>query len=354
MYKRIFLPFDNSQYAWAAAEVAIRLAGRSAGQIVGCHVYAADLHQNRFREMEGGLPAQYQRPEVLERQRVVHSELIGKGLGLISRSYLSRLEARCKEAGIPFEGKSIRGRHFQVLVEEVRCGRYDLVVMGAQGLGAVTVGNLGSVAERVLRRVETEVLVVRDDGLVNGRGRIVVGIDGSDWSFGGLLAALALGDAFSLPVEAVAVYDPFFHAAVFQQLTEVLTEEAGRMFHFKEQERLHTEVIDKGLAKTYQGYLEKARFLAEAGGATIHTRLLSGKPQETLAEHLRAEPASLLVLGRIGYHSDAIMDLGSTPDHLLRSGRCSLYLGARQDVHPEGEAFLAAGRLKGEANGRTR
>ncbi len=354
MFKRIFLPFDNSQYAWAAAEVAIRLAGQSAGRIVGCHVYAADLHQNRFQQMEAGLPEPYRRQEVLERQRQVHAELIGKGLGLISRSYLSRLETRCQEARIPFEGKSIRGRHFQVLVEEVRRGQYDLVVMGAQGLGAVTVGNLGSVVERVLRRIDTDMLVVRDDGFLKGRGRIVAGIDGSHWSFGGLHAALTLGKAFGLLVEAVAVYDPYFHVAVFKQLTEVLTEEAGRMFHFKEQERLHTEVIDKGLAKVYQEHLEKARFLAEAEGATLHTRLLAGKTQETLAEYLRAEPASLLVLGRIGYHSDAILDLGSTPEDLLRRVPCSVYLGARSGVDPEANACRAAEHLEGDEDGRGR
>ena len=57
---------------------------------------------------------------------------------------------------------------------------YDLVVMGALGMGAVKDSQLGSVTERFVRRVERDTLVVRNpDALADGQGAIVVGLDGS-------------------------------------------------------------------------------------------------------------------------------------------------------------------------------
>ena len=50
------------------------------------------------------------------------------------------------------------------------------------------------------------------------------------------------------------------------------------MFRFKEQERLHEELIDDGIAKIYQAHLNVAVSVAEDQGAEIVTELLAGKP----------------------------------------------------------------------------
>ena len=40
--------------------------------VTGIHAYAAKLHDNRFRQMEGGLPEQYRKEDEMEHQREVH------------------------------------------------------------------------------------------------------------------------------------------------------------------------------------------------------------------------------------------------------------------------------------------
>jgi len=106
MLRSILVAVDGSAYSGWAADAALALAADFGARITGIHVYAARLHERRFRDMEPGLPEEYREPAVLARQREVHGTLIEKGLRLISDSYLGALERRCLDAGIAFTGKT--------------------------------------------------------------------------------------------------------------------------------------------------------------------------------------------------------------------------------------------------------
>ena len=58
MYREIFVPVDNSQHSDWAGDRAIELCHKAGGRVTGNHVYAARLHDVRFRQLETGLPAQ--------------------------------------------------------------------------------------------------------------------------------------------------------------------------------------------------------------------------------------------------------------------------------------------------------
>jgi hypothetical protein len=101
------------------------------------------------------------------------------------------------------------------------------------------------------------------------------------------------------------------------------------VFRFQEQERLHEEIIDSGLAKIYQGHLDVAKRIAADEGVALSIRLLSGKAFEQLLRYARETKPWLMLLGRIGVHSEAGMDLGSATENLLRLAPCNLLLSAR-------------------------
>ncbi len=168
---------------------------------------------------------------------------------------------------------------------------------------------------------------------MNG-GSIVVAVDGSHYSFGGLKTALALGKALNKPVEAISAFDPYFHYAAFHSISGVLNEEAGKVFRFKEQEKLHEEIIDSGLAKIYQAHLDIAREIAQAEGQDIKTTLLDGKAFEKVLQYVRREEPWMLVLGRIGVHSDEDMDIGSNAENLLRLVNCHVMISNKKYVPP--------------------
>jgi nucleotide-binding universal stress UspA family protein len=346
MYRSIYLPLDNSAHSLRGVDIAIELARASGATLTGSHVYAAKLHDRRFRQMEGGLPEPYRREEKLVEQRDIHDDLITRGLQVISDSYLDVFTGRCQAAGLPARRVSLEGRNWQALVQDIAAGDCDLVVMGALGLGAVESSQLGSVCERVARRIDRDLLVVRDTE-ERASGAIAVALDGSPQSWGGLKTALELAKVFGRPVEAVSAFDPHFHYVAFHGIAKVLSPQAASVFRFQEQERLHEEIIDAGLAKIYQGHLDVAKRIAAEEGVELSTRLLAGKAFEQLLRYARETRPWLMVLGRIGVHSatgssrgprdmdvtvaasEAGMDLGSATENLLRLAPCNLLLSAR-------------------------
>src|SRR5438552_9284010 len=187
---------------------------KSDGRITGNHVYAARLHDVRFRQLETGLPAQFQTPEEIKKQRKIHDKLIEKGLQLIADSFLDQLGKRCEAAGVPLTRQLLEGINYEEMVNEVNRGagrlpgligfdpnraagydggervrsdvrvgengrlvaededaaarlvgssgrRYDLLTLGAHGLGRQPFSQLGGAVARVLRAVENAVLIAR-------------------------------------------------------------------------------------------------------------------------------------------------------------------------------------------------
>jgi nucleotide-binding universal stress UspA family protein len=326
-YKSALVCLDNSRDSNWGVDIGISLAGRLATRLCGCHVYAAMLHESRFSQMEFTLPAQYQNAPELKRQRDNHIVLISKGLRIIAESYIAAFEARCWDAGIGSSGKTMEGKNYLEIVKELAGGAYDLAILGALGLGATETGCIGSVCERVVRRARTDVLVVREGRGIDGK--IVVAVDGSPDSVAGVRRAIALAKAFGVKLEAVSAYDPHFHYAAFRNIAGILSEEAGRLFRFKEQEMLHGEIIDKGLAKIYQGHLETAEEMAGGEGMAMETTLLVGKPYDRILSHIKEARPALLVMGKAGVHADETLDIGSNTQNCLRHAGCNTLIASQ-------------------------
>ena len=337
MYKKIYVPVDNSAHSNRAIESAVRVGKASGSEMVGCHVYAAKMHDYRFKQMEYSLPEEYLEENELERQRKIHDSLITLGLELISDSYVESMKQLCKNEDLPFEGRMIDGKHHVEITRDLDQSDCDLVVLGALGLGRQRDSQIGSVCERVTRSCRQDVWVVKHlpEKDEPERDMILVGIDGSPQSFGALETALELAREFDKRVELIGVYDPYLHYHVFNGLVGTLTEKAAKVFRFEEQNQLHEEIIDTGLAQIYQSHLEVAQQMAGTEGMEVGKTLLDGKTFQKIHDHARKTKPWLLVLGRIGVHSDPEEPaLGSTSENLLRLSECDVLLTTRL-VRPE-------------------
>ena len=323
-FKTILIPVDNSEHSNFAIDMGISIAKKFNSTLIGNHVYAARLHDQRFTQMESGLPPEYQEPQELERQRNIHDSLITKGLQIISDSYLDYFEKRCREAGVPFQRKALEGKNYSQIVKDINDNNYNLVIMGALGLGALKRSVIGSVTSRVVRRSKSNILIVKKP--INWDRKIIVAVDGSPQSFAAVKNCVSLAKTFNIPLSAVAVFDPQFHVVAFRSIAGVLSEEAGKLFRFKEQEKLHDEIIDKGLEKIYQGHLDNAKRIANDEGLEINTVLLSGRPFDKVLEYVESENPSLVAVGKIGYHTDNGLDLGSMTENLLLQSQCNLII----------------------------
>ena len=182
------------------------------------------------------------------------------------------------------------------IVKDIQSGDYDLIVMGALGIGRVRDSQIGSVCERVTHTVEPrrlggEAAPERRDR--RSRDTILVGIDGSPQSFGALLTAIGLAKRFDKKIELISVYDPYLHYSVFNGIVGVLTEKAAKVFRFEEQNQLHEEIIDTGLAQIYQSHLEVAERMAKDEGVEVVKTLLDGKAFQKVLDHVRkTEPVA--------------------------------------------------------------
>ena len=335
MYKSIYVPVDNSDHSNRAVVCALALGKEFSAKLVGCHVYAAKLHDYRFRQMEYTLPEEYIDEVELERQRKIHDSLITMGLKLISDSYLDGMSRRCGESGLEFEPRMMDGKHHIEILKDLAGSQHDLVVIGALGIGRARDSMIGSVCERVARQSDRDIWVVKhvpepDEA---ERDTILVGVDGSPQSFGALMTAFDLARRFGKKVEAIAVYDPYLHYAVFNGIVGVLTEKAAKVFRFEEQNQLHEEIIDTGLAQIYQSHLEVGERMGSEAGIAIKKTLLDGKPFQKIIDHARKTKPWLVVLGRIGVHSpkDAT-ELGSNTENILRAVPCDVLLSTRLEV----------------------
>src|SRR5256886_17544068 len=119
MYKTSYIPFDNSAYSNLALDGGVSLAKTFGAKLVGTHVYAAKMHDKRFKQMEAGLPEEYHDENELERQRQIHDSLITRGLQIITDSYLDYVDKKCTEANLPLERRSLEGRNWKVLAEDI-------------------------------------------------------------------------------------------------------------------------------------------------------------------------------------------------------------------------------------------
>jgi nucleotide-binding universal stress UspA family protein len=388
MYAEVFVPVDNSPHSGWAVDRAIELARRSRGRITANHVYAARLHDVRFRQLETGLPARFQTPEEIKRQRKIHDKLIEKGLQLIADSFLDQVGVRCEEAGVPLTRQLLEGINYEEIVREVNRGegrlpgligfdpnraagydgadrvrgdvrvdeggrmiaeeedeearlagtsgrRYDLVVIGAHGLGRQPYSQVGGVVSRALRGIQKDALVVRDDRPLEG-GRIMVCVDGSSYCYRGMRKALELARAFSASLHVCSAFDVEYHHAVFHNIKDVLSVQASKVFKFEEQEELHNNIIDKGLLQLCQANLRRAEAMArEFPEVEVNTQILVGKPFQVVLQWAEEVEPSLLVVARHGAHRIEGTDLGSQAENLVRLAPCNLLLVGTEGVRPE-------------------
>ena len=337
MYKTIYVPVDNSDYSNQAIASGIELGKKFEAKLVGCHVYAAKMHDYRFKQMEYTLPDEYLDETELDRQRKIHDSLITMGLQLISDSYLEQMKKMCQEGGVEFEPKMMDGKHHTEILRDLKECEYDLTILGVMGIGRVRDTQIGSVCERVTRHANKDVWVVKQlaENRNGDQDTILVGIDGSPQSFGALITAIELAKRFGKKVEAISVYDPYLHYSVFNAVVNVLTAKAAKVFRFEEQNQLHEEIIDTGLAQIYQSHLDVAEKVARDQGVELKKTLLDGKAYQKVLDHARKTEPWLLVIGRIGVHSPKEeTGLGSNAENLLRLCPCDVLLTTRLE-YPE-------------------
>ncbi len=315
MYATVFLTLDGSPDSLAGARIGLNLARQLGCELLCAHVYDARIHTGRFREMEPGLPDRYQRPEYLEELRNSHDSLISDGFHSLSRGYMDAFRAEAESAGVAARELVREGRNYVELLRAAQETGADLIVVGAHGLGDQGDGQPGSTAVRVLRGATCDVLVVRAG---EPGGPVIAGIDGSAHSAVAARRGVVWARVLGRPLQLVATYDPAFHRTIFQTMARSLSPERQAAVGLDRQEELHEELIDDGLGRLYQAFLDEAVRRCTGLGVEVAGELLTGKAYRALVDDCTHRAACLTVVGRFGHNREPESDLGSQAEAVVR------------------------------------
>ncbi len=140
-FQRILCPVDFSDCSRRALDTAIELAARLGASLLLVHV--VDPQGQPFGAPAGALPI-----DPLEVSRPAAPD---------------ELLAWCRDAraaGVTTTTEVLAGAPAAAVVDAVRVGGHDLVVLGSHGRGGLGRALLGSVADHVVRRAGCPVLVV--------------------------------------------------------------------------------------------------------------------------------------------------------------------------------------------------
>jgi len=308
--------------------------------MIAAHVYDAQIHESRFRQMEPGLPQQYQAEEGLKELRDSHGTLMGDGFRALSRGYMEGFLTMARVAKVEVQTVVEEGRNYVGLSRIVQRVKPDLTALGATGLGHTGDGMLGSTAARLLRSLNCDLLIGRASSPVGGP--VLTGIDGSVNALAALEKARAFAVLADVPLHLLAAYDPELHQRVFKTMAETMPPEAQAAVGMDKQQGLHESLIDDGLGTLYRTFLDEAERMASAAGLTLLTHLVADKGYRGIVSKAESVHAGLICLGRFGHNREDESDIGGTAEAVVRLAHCHVHVSAPPP------ASLSAGALDGE------
>lgn len=280
--KRILAATDLSERASPAVERAIRLAEEHGGQVRLLHVMRPEPDWEWLEAGWGGLAdGEARRDSALQQ---LQSLVAGRGA----------VEQCEVQAGKPF-------------VEIIRHGRYagaDLIAVGAHGAHFVRDILIGTTAERVVRKSDRPVLVVKQPAERPYR-RVLIATDFSESSRHAVEFAMSLAPEAEFTL--LHVYDDWFVLPMRR---------AGAK--------------DKDIDNAHRQMLESLHPEMEASLKDVHIveraqrRIIPGYPGTTIVQEVRSAGADLVVMGARGHGSVYYALLGSTAEHVMREAHCDV------------------------------
>jgi nucleotide-binding universal stress UspA family protein len=279
--RRILAATDLSGPARHAVDRAVRLADETGARLAALHVVSQGAVDGLRRMLGEDTPE-------------VEARILDEARGALDRLLTELVATRSVSA----EARVAVGVIVGEIVAQAQAEAADLLVLGARGEGFLRHLLLGTTAERLLRKTNRPVLLVRQLPRDRYR-RVVVAVDFSAPSVAALRLARTLAPAAEL-VLLHAFEVPFEGKLQFAGVTD---EAIARYRHQARQDALR----------------ELEAFAAAAGSAAAGARLSvhHGEASRVILEREQQEDCDLLVVGKRGKGVVEELLLGSVTKHVL-------------------------------------
>jgi nucleotide-binding universal stress UspA family protein len=135
--KKILVPIDGSKNSFRGLDTAIFLARQCGATITG--LFVVPIYPKSF------MPITYAK------------EYITKAV----KDFMEDAKKRSAQNGIVFVGKTIVGKESSEIINFAEKNKFDIIVIGARGIGSVREVFLGSVSHAVVQKSKIPVLIVK-------------------------------------------------------------------------------------------------------------------------------------------------------------------------------------------------
>ena len=140
MFKKILCPVDFSDTSMNAANNAVNFASEIKAEITFIHVIDIQALQN-IGDLSGG--------GINDINFLIEEE----------KPVLNKLKDECEKKGVKVKTVLTHGEPISVILETIKEGGHDLIIMGTHGKKGLTRLVLGSIAENVVRKSDIPVLL---------------------------------------------------------------------------------------------------------------------------------------------------------------------------------------------------
>ena len=309
MYRTILVPLDGSAFAEHALPLAVSIARRAGAtlRLVRVHVPAATLYRN------SDLAAN------LDLDALVRDE---------ERPYLDHVSGRIAQVcGLRPDVALLDGRVADVLYEQGVSAGVDLVVMATHGRGPLSRLWLGSVADELVRRLPTPLLLVRpgetapDLAHPPAMRHVLIPLDGSALAEDILEPALELGRLMQTDytllrvIEPVIVPDARLGGNAVSGLDPVLLQ---------------------AIQSEAQDYLERVAERLRSSSVHVQTRVVTNRwAAGAILEEAGSGATQLIALATHGRRGLGRLLLGSVADKVVRGASVPVLLRRSTEVSSE-------------------
>lgn len=135
--KKILVPMDGSKNSFRGLDTAISLARQCGATITG--LFVVPIYPKSF------MPITYTK------------EYLTKAV----KDFMEDAKKRSAQNGIVFVGKTAIGKESSAIIDFAAKNKFDIIVIGARGLGSVKEAFLGSVSHAVVQKSKIPVLIVK-------------------------------------------------------------------------------------------------------------------------------------------------------------------------------------------------
>lgn len=284
---------DLSAPARHAAQRAALLARASGAQLALVHVLEADA-LDELRRLFGA-----------------DGEAMQARIRAEARESMSKLAAEIHDAsGASAASEVLEGKALDAITARAASLAADLLVVGARGTGFMRHWLLGATAERLLRKTERPVLVVKQAPHEAYRS-VLIAVDFSPWSLGAIRLALAVAPRARLAV-LHAIEMPFEGKMRVAGVDDAVIR--------RHRDAARHDALGRLLQLASQAGLTSRRWTPLALHGNTATRIL---------EQEEEVGADLIVVGKQGASAAEELLLGSVTKHVLARSRCDVLVTQR-------------------------